>query len=158
MDPLSAIGLASNIISFIDYGAKVVSGAIDIYGSSSGLTRDARSTETVVSEMRSFSSKLKAPDDAALSGDEKALCRLAVECEDLSSQIIALVEKVRPQSRAGGRVSKRASLLAGLKSKWYESDKRRLEERLSHCRAQLGLQLNYLTRSVAQHLARQVLV
>lgn len=142
MDPLTAIGLASNILSFIDIGIKVVSGAIEIYESPSGDSSGNRSTKTVVTEMRHFASKLQPPDDSQLTGDEKALCTLARECDDLAKQIIALAEKAKPR----GRKSKSASLLAAVRTKWYESDSRKLEERLDHCRAQLGLQLNHLTR------------
>ena len=140
MDPLTAIGLASNILSFIDFIAQVISGAIDIYGSPSDLTEENRSFEAIVTEMRHFASKVQPPDDAQLTGDEKALCRLTNECDDLSTQIIALIHKVKPKDRK----SKSASLLAGLKSKWHEADRRKLEERLDRCRAQLALQLNYL--------------
>ncbi|CZR68365.1 uncharacterized protein PAC_18264 [Phialocephala subalpina] len=143
MDPLTAIGLASNILSFLDFSVKVFSGAIDIYDSPSGLTEENRSSEAIVAQMKHFASKLQPPDDAQLTGDEKALCKLACECDDLSTRIIALIEKARPKDRK----SKSASILAGLKSKWHEAERRKLEERLGHCRAQLALQLNYLTSS-----------
>jgi hypothetical protein len=143
MDPLTAIGLASNILSFIDFSVKAVSGVIDIYGSPSGLTEENRSSEVIVDEMRHFASKLQSPDDAQLTGDEKALCRLAHECDGLSKQIIALIERIRPKDRK----SKSASILAGLKSKWHQAERRKVEERLERCRAQLALQLHYLTRS-----------
>ncbi|RFU32608.1 hypothetical protein B7463_g3712, partial [Scytalidium lignicola] len=143
MDPLTALGLASNILSFIDFGAKVVSSAIDIYDSPSGLTEESRSSEAIVTEMRHFASKLRPPDDDQLTGDEKALCRLADECDGLSNQIIALIERIRPKDRK----LKSASILAGLKSKWHEAERRKLEQRLDHCRAQLALQLHYLTSS-----------
>ena len=142
MDPLTAIGLASNILSFVDFSAKVVSSAIDIYVSPSGLTQENCSSEAIVAEMRHFASKLQPPDDARLTGEEKALCRLAKECDDLAKQIIALIEKLRPKHQK----SRSASVLAGLKSKWYDAERRKLEERLDHCRAQLALQLNYFTR------------
>ena len=142
MDPLTAIGLASNILSFIDFGVKVVSGAIEIHESTSGITEETRSTKTIVTEIRHFASKLQPPDHAQLTGDEKSLCTLANECDALAKQIIALIEKAEPKSPK----SKSASLRAAVKTMWYESDRRKLEERLSKCRGQLGLQLQYLTR------------
>lgn len=144
MDPITAIGLASNVLSFIDYGAKIVSGAVEIYQSSSGLTDSSRGSKAIVTEMRLLASKLQPPAHDQLSGDEKSLCNLATECDSLSEQIIDLIEKVEPKNRK----SKGSSLRAAVKTKWYESDRRRLEDRLNQCRAQLNLQLNYLTRSV----------
>ncbi|KAF4996147.1 hypothetical protein FDECE_12572 [Fusarium decemcellulare] len=120
MDPLTAIGLVSNIISFIDFGAKVISGAVEIHetfsGDSAGLTEENRSTLNVVREMRHFASKLQPPDQSQLTGNEKALCALAKECEVLSQQIVDLVEKLRPK---GGK-SKLASLKAAFRSKRSE--------------------------------------
>lgn len=150
MEPLTAIGLASNILSFIDFGARVVSSAIEIYKSdASGITEERRNTEAVVTEMRYFASKMQPPDDAQLTGDEKALCALAKECHGLAAQIIALVEKVKP--KPNGQKSMRASMLAAVKTRWYESDSRKLEGRLGDCRAQLDLQLNHLTRLAGRH-------
>ncbi|KAK1758027.1 hypothetical protein QBC47DRAFT_132299 [Echria macrotheca] len=141
MDPLTAIGLASSILTFIDFSAKVITGAVDIYGSPSGLAVEGRSTETVVAEMRQFAAKLQPPDASSLSGDEKSLCRLALECDSICDGIIELLEKTKPKQPK----SKTSALKAGLKTKWHEGDRRKLEERLAHCRAQLSLQLNYLT-------------
>lgn len=38
MDPLTAIGLASNILSFIDFGVKLTAAAYEVYGSADGAT------------------------------------------------------------------------------------------------------------------------
>ncbi|RYP20746.1 hypothetical protein DL765_002626 [Monosporascus sp. GIB2] len=143
MDPITALSLASAILAFIEHGARVVSGAVRIYGSPSGLTEENCSVETVAAEMRNFTSKLRTANDDHLSGDEKGLSILACECDSLSRQIVELVNKLKPKDPK----SKTASLLAGLKSKWYEADRQRLEERLGHCRAQLALQLSHLSSS-----------
>jgi hypothetical protein len=143
MDPLAAIGLASNILSFIDFGIELVSGAFEIYESSSGLTEENRNSKAIVTWISDFACRLQPPNHTTLTGDEKSLCMLADECDGLAKQIIALIEKVEPK----GRKSKGASLWAAAKTKWYEGDRHKLEDRLGHCRAQLSLQLNYFTRS-----------
>lgn len=142
MDPLTAIGLVSNILSFIDFGVQVVRGAREIYVSPSGLKDDNRSTEAIAREMKRFSAKLIPPDDeAAFSGEAKQLCILARECEDLSQQLLELLEKVKPRSQ-----SKFHSLLAAGKHQYYEKKKSELGRRLDECRNQLELQLGFLTR------------
>jgi len=142
MDPITAIGFAASILQFVDFSAKVISGAIEIYGSASGTTKESWTSETIATQMRDFAAKLQPPDNAQFSGEDRALCKLATECESLAKQIIKLMEKVKPKSQK----SKSSVLLAGLKTKMYEGERRRLEEHLSHCRAQLDLQLTYLTR------------
>jgi hypothetical protein len=97
MDPFAAIGLASSILSFIDFSAELITGALEIYGSGSGTTEEGRSREAIVSEMKKFSSKLLPPDNSQLMGDEKALCRLAAECNIFSDQILDLLEKIKPK-------------------------------------------------------------
>ncbi|KAH8758100.1 hypothetical protein BGZ57DRAFT_1008652 [Hyaloscypha finlandica] len=146
MDPVTAIGLAANILSFIDYSAKVISASIDIYGSVSGNTQESGNSEVIATEMRRFAAKLQPPSTAQVSGEEKALCNLATECEALAKKILDLLEKLKPKNRK----SKSSSLVAGLKTKFYEGERRKLEEQLSSCRIQLDLQLNYLTSSKTQ--------
>jgi hypothetical protein len=143
MDPFTAIGLASNILSFIDFSAQLINGAREIYDSTAGTTEDNKSREAIVSEMKIFSSKLLPPDDSQLSGDEKALCRLAAECNILSSQILDLLGKIKPKDPK----SKSQSFWAALKNKVHEKEKLELEKRLENCRSQLELQLNYWMRS-----------
>jgi hypothetical protein len=94
--------------------------------------------------MKQFASRLQPPDkiQTRLSGEEKDLCNLATECESLAKRILELLEKLKPKNRK----SKRAAMVAGLKTKWYEGERRKLEEQLNYCRAQLAVQLSYLTR------------
>ena len=101
------------------------------------------SLEAVVSEMERLSSKLLSPNNSQQTEDERALCRLAAECNILSDQILGLLEKIKPKDAK----SKRQSAWAALKNKLHEREKLELEKRLENCRSQLELQLSYLTRS-----------
>jgi hypothetical protein len=142
MDPVTVIGLVSNILSFIDFGVEIVRGAREIYDSPSGVLEENKSQETVITEIKRFSSKLIPPDDTNLHGDEKALCVLAKECESLSHQLIQLLEKAKPKNPK----SKTQSLIGAWKSKTNKPKRMELEQRLDHCRGQLELQLGSLTR------------
>ena len=144
MDPITAIGFAANILSFIDYSAKVISASADIYGSASCDTQDSRNSDVIAREMSRFAAKLQPPSNIQLAGEEKALCNLAMECEALAKRILDLLDKLKPKYQK----SKGSSLVAGIKTKFYEGERRRLEEQLSNCRDQLDLQLNHLTRWV----------
>ena len=142
MDPVTAIGLVSSILTFIEFSAKLISGAAEAYSSPSGLTADDQSAETVATEMQNFLRNLHPPDDSNLASNDKAICMLATECQLICEEILTLLERNRPKSRG----SRRAALLAGLKSRWREVERRRLEERLRDCRFQLTLQLQHLTK------------
>ncbi|KAL2014385.1 hypothetical protein VTN00DRAFT_1910 [Thermoascus crustaceus] len=97
MDPLTAISLATSIVQFVDLGTKLIHGAREIYSSAYCAPEENEGQETVVSEMRSLSSKLLPPSHFQGSKDERALCRLAAECNTISDQILALLEKVQAQ-------------------------------------------------------------
>jgi hypothetical protein len=96
----------------------------------------------VATAMTNFAAKLQPPNNTPLSGEERALWTLATECQSLANQILDILEKVKPKKRR----SKGSSLLASLMAKFYESERRSLEERLGHCRSQLDLPINWLTR------------
>lgn len=142
MDPLTAIGLASSIVQFIDYSTKLIHGAKEIYGSATGATEENQRLENVTAEMQTLSLKLLPRQDAQQTEDERALSRLAAECKILSDQILVLLKSIKPKDLN----SKRQSVWAALKSKWNEREKQELEERLKNCRSQLELQLNFLMR------------
>jgi hypothetical protein len=142
MDPLTAIGLASSIVQFIDFSTKLIHGAKEIYDSAAGATEENQRLENVTAEMQTLSLKLLPPQGAQQTDDERALSRLAAECKILSDQILALLKSIKPRDLG----SKRQSVWAALKSKWNEREKQELEERLKNCRSQLEIQLNFLMR------------
>jgi hypothetical protein len=142
MDPLTAIGLASNIVQFIDFSTKLIHGAKEIYDSATGATEENQRLENVTAEMQTLSLKLLTPQGVQQTEDERALSRLAAECKILSDHILALLKSIKPKDLN----SKRQSVWAALKSKWNERERQELEERLKNCRSQLELQLNFLMR------------
>ncbi|KAK1976115.1 hypothetical protein LZ30DRAFT_322205 [Colletotrichum cereale] len=70
MDPITAISLASNVISFIDFGTKVLSGARKVQ--EAGALEDNETLESVVRQMQTFIAKLLAPDQTNLTGTDWA--------------------------------------------------------------------------------------
>ena len=143
MDPLTAIDLVVKIYQFLDFSGKLIHGAKEVYVSSDGLTRTDKSLDTVVKEMKSFSSALLPLDGSRFGGDDgRSLCRLAAECNIISDQILELLEKVRSKHSN----SRLQSVWTALKSKMQEKDRQELERRLESCRNQLGIQLNFFNR------------
>ena len=58
MEALAAIGLATNIITFIDFSYKLISGSHQILNSTSGLTPESSRLGTVVDDLRLITDKL----------------------------------------------------------------------------------------------------
>ena len=142
MDPVTAIGLASGIISFVTFSIKLVSGAIKIHDAADGQLQENLSRELVIQEMQRLSGRLLAPDNATLMGEEKGLCVLATECQSISNDLIALLERIKPKDPS----SKAQSLWSALKNAIHDKEKVELEGRLDRCRSQLELHIMLLTR------------
>ncbi|CAG8955159.1 hypothetical protein HYFRA_00007175 [Hymenoscyphus fraxineus] len=118
MDPFTAIGLASNIISFLDYGVKTIHSAREIYDSSTGMTEKSSHLESIATKMKQFASNLVAPENSAKDQSENDLCDLALECRLISMKIIKLLEKLKARDSN----SKFQSLIAGVKTKYRGSE------------------------------------
>jgi hypothetical protein len=147
MDPLAALGLAANILTFIDFGVKLINNVKDIRGSETGLTGEDEAQETAISKLKLFTSKLLLPQDLTLMGQEQVLWSLAAQCHALSERMLALFEKIKPKDPT----SKIQAIQTALKSKFYENEKQGLQEALNNCRAQLHLQLEWLNRYMCEY-------
>jgi hypothetical protein len=142
MDPLSVISLTSSIVQFVDFGSKLIKGAIEIYSSATSATDENRSLEARIVELRTLSTNLESHTNPQQTADESALVHLATECKILSVQILELLKKIKPKDV----LSKRQSLWATLKDRYYEKEKMELEKRLASCQSQLELHLSFLNR------------
>ncbi|KAG6354705.1 hypothetical protein INS49_004723 [Diaporthe citri] len=79
MDPLTAIGLVSNILSFIDFSARLIKSAKEAHDSQHGVLEENRSREAVVRDMQRMSTRMlvsgspdKADDNSKLSNLTRA--------------------------------------------------------------------------------------
>ncbi|KAJ4191906.1 hypothetical protein NW767_010813 [Fusarium falciforme] len=143
MDPVSAVGLASAIITFIEFGSKLLKGAKEIRDSANDSLEKNASREVIAEAMKEAAAKLKTPEPAQISPEQQKLCDLAVKCNDLSQRILELLNKIKPKNKKPLHVY-RAAFQAWRK----EDDIKVLETSLSDCRSQLALSLSHLARSV----------
>ncbi|KAK1991908.1 hypothetical protein LX36DRAFT_662890 [Colletotrichum falcatum] len=138
MDPITAISLASNVISFIDFGTAVIRGAKKVQDA--GALEDNDTLDSVARQMQAFTVKLLGPDQTNLAGADLGLAELAAKCRDVAGDLLGLLDKIRAKDPA----SKRQAVWSVIKNLKYDEEKRSLEARLGSCRSQLEIQLNYL--------------
>ena len=148
MDPVTAFGLASGVVGFITFSTSLVKGAIKIHESLDGNLDQNQSRQAIASEMERFATQMIPPDSSRLAGEEKALCVLATECRDLSFKLVELLERIKAKNPQ----SKSQSLWSALKNKVKETERADLEQRLDHCRSQLGLLLVFDSKSLLNAL------
>ncbi|KAI0893360.1 hypothetical protein F4806DRAFT_476715 [Annulohypoxylon nitens] len=126
MDPLTALGLAANIYTFIEVGFKVVRQFNEIRRNGLVTTHENLQIRKVTDELRKFYDKL------AADGPE-SLQNLAVWCKALCEELIDLLDQLVLK----GTSSKRKSLKLVLKSILKESRISSLQAKLTSYRGQL---------------------
>jgi hypothetical protein len=149
MEAVTAIGLASNIIQFIDVGYKVLKAAKELRASGKEASRHNTRLEFVTGEMKQFS--LSIEQDALANGmtdDMKALLRLSSECQQCSDELLALLDKLKNRRSS----SMLHSLRAAFRDARKHNEKAHLQENLNNLQKQMDFQLSKLARYVVRYL------
>ncbi|EGU79652.1 hypothetical protein FOXB_09819 [Fusarium oxysporum f. sp. conglutinans Fo5176] len=97
MDPVTAVGLASAIISFVPLCVKLLQSARDIRDSLDGSVEKNLTRKAIVDEMKALSRRLKSADQARVLPEQRGLYDLALKCHELSQKILDLLDKIRPK-------------------------------------------------------------
>ncbi|KAK1754464.1 hypothetical protein QBC47DRAFT_383979 [Echria macrotheca] len=138
MDPVSAIGLAAAIVAFVDFSHKLVSGTLEVF--QSGKTTENAQLGAIVGDLHSLTAKLNT-NALGQSEHEQALASLALQCQEVSKKLVALLGRLKTEN--GTRWE---SARVALRSMRKKSSVRELEDLLGRYRSQilvrLGLMLN----------------
>ncbi|KAF2967776.1 hypothetical protein GQX73_g5820 [Xylaria multiplex] len=101
-DPLPIISLISGIITLVDFGLKVVSGAKSIRDSSYGTTAEVNEVDEIVKEVERCNELVKKQRLAGqnLLDDEKCILAMVTECDSLVGELRKAVNilKIRPEA------------------------------------------------------------
>ncbi|KAI1373796.1 hypothetical protein F4677DRAFT_189452 [Hypoxylon crocopeplum] len=144
MDPFTAIGLAGNILTFVDFGIKLVSEAKNIHTSVSGTSAYNDNLSSKTQQLQQLTANLKAARTASsLSTQQASFLQVAAECEGVSADLTALLEKLKARDPK----SRREAFKAAIRDRRKKDKKTDLELKLERCRQQLNLELLSLTRS-----------
>ncbi|KIW32211.1 uncharacterized protein PV07_03771 [Cladophialophora immunda] len=136
MAELAAIGLAANILQFIGMGYSVVSTAVQVYNSTSGMTSSNSELFNTVGRLEEAYGRLKTPS----SPQHKALNDLATKCEELLKTLQDVLAPLKVK-RQGSRTE---SIRVAYQS-WKKADKiKAVRETLDDYRALLLVELNLL--------------
>ncbi|ROW04506.1 hypothetical protein VMCG_05045 [Cytospora schulzeri] len=146
MDALAAIGLASNIAQFVEYGIDFVKVALEITQSPEGETEQNATIRVIVQDM---TNTLK---DINTSGSDETLDALASKCLSASSEINTIIAEIsrKPEDNIVQTLHK-----AG-KSLLKRKEVRELADRLSSIRVQISHHLLVLLRKQQLVLGKTV--
>ncbi|KAF9881153.1 hypothetical protein CkaCkLH20_01303 [Colletotrichum karsti] len=144
MDPLSALGLASNIISFIDFASNLVKDAANVYQSASGLPAEVHDAVIITESLESYMARLStATLKPGLSVHDKALASLVQDCQKTCVELQQLVRKIK--SKAPG--SRTESFRVAWRALRRKGKLEELEKRLDKIQSQILSQLVFMLRN-----------
>jgi hypothetical protein len=120
LDPFTSTGLAGNIFQFVDFAAKVLSGAHELYNSSANATDANQELEDVAKHLLELARRAKGPGfnskshfaqsahgitvgdpaepnpvNAEAEKERKTLVRLSTQCENIASKLLKALEKLK---------------------------------------------------------------
>jgi hypothetical protein len=153
IDPLLVLGVASNVISFIDLTGSIISGAVNIYGSVEGASKDNVYVEDVTVDLSSMSEKLL-QDSKALnlntgaaaahllgapppSIHQEALGKLALRCKQLADELVQTLQMLKIKGNYKVLKSGLAAIKISLKSEEIARCRRTLQDIRSQMTARM---------------------
>lgn len=145
-DPLTALGLASNIIQLISFASDLVSKGREIYKSANGTLVENLELETITTSLQELSSHLVPPSiPGKRSFTEVQLEELCHGCKDVSRQLLCVIQGLK----ASGSHMRWKSFRQALNSVWKENKIEALLKRLERYRSQID---TTLLASLREHI------
>ncbi|KAL9082858.1 MAG: hypothetical protein Q9165_008757 [Trypethelium subeluteriae] len=133
MDPLSAIGLAGNIIAFVEFTSKLVSGAYEIYLSTARMMDEHADLARLIEDVHAMTRRLDYRAGPAVTDDETALISLAKKCRTLSEDLIRALKRLQTKQP----MSKLESFRVAWRATREKGNLESLEKRIDRYRRQI---------------------
>ena len=141
MDPLTAVGLAGNIITFIDLSSKVLSTAKQLCDSASGATSENNELESLTKNLKDLADRTRRkPFNISRNGNfslnitsETVLDNLSQQCIQVADELLETLESVKV--KGDGRILK--SAIQAVKTVWKQDNIDAIQRRLDRISKQL---------------------
>lgn len=148
MEAFAALGLASNIIQFVDFSCKLFSTSQEIYSSASGASSRVTDASAIAGTLHELSGRLLARPQGTIGAasptgtGDAVLFQLATNCRNAAVEIISLLDTIRAHSPH----SKWGSFKAALSTVWKDDQIKALEKKLEDYRRQIIMTLEVMQR------------
>jgi hypothetical protein len=143
IDPFSALGVAGNIVQFLDFGSKLISKGKEIYISADGSSITNVDLEIISQDLHEITDSLAS---TPLSNSSQTFNRgdnemriLATSCKAVAEQLLGVVRGLKVDDNCKHRRWK--SFRQALKSVWKDGDIQSLQGRIDGFRGQLTIRL-----------------
>ncbi|KAG6358736.1 hypothetical protein INS49_012255 [Diaporthe citri] len=152
MDPLSAIGVASAIVAFVDFSWNLITGTWEIYHSLDGVATENARLEDVTDDLELLTQALEADFPVKIKA-EKNIQRLAKDCREDAKTLKDLLDEMKAPGR-------RRLFWKSLNAKWKNILKKdevaRLKSQLQESRAEIQLNLTAILREDQSAIGLQI--
>lgn len=153
MDPLTAIGLAGNIITFIDFSYKVISGLNKGLDAANGMTTENANLEQLVQDLTAITEDLIS-DAPPRTENEKRLHQLAVNCHAHSQELIQILRSLK----VGDKKSKWQGVVVKWQSMRKEKEIEALERRLNEYQSEILIRLQVIFKCVNPVATHEIVI
>ncbi|KAF2795555.1 hypothetical protein K505DRAFT_416360 [Melanomma pulvis-pyrius CBS 109.77] len=142
-DPITIISLASSIITFIDFGLKVISGTKNVRDSLHGTTAEVHELDIVMEDIQRSNNLAKKQQSSGqkLSSDEVRILEMVGECELLVAELRTAINQLR--IRTGARSKTLESARVFTRSLLKQGDLQNLRSRLDKLDERIRRNLEY---------------
>lgn len=149
LEAFIAIGLAGNVIQYVDFCAKLLTGSYEIYSSASGSTKENGHILKIIEDFDDFLRQFKLHSSGEVvslydSVHEAALVKFAQHCQQDAGALRNEVASLTWKNEDRHKVWK--SFRHALRSRWKESDIKAMEKRLNDYRSEIAVRLMGLLR------------
>jgi hypothetical protein len=141
MDPLTAVGLAGNIITFVDFSIEVLSRARQLYDSAGGATAENEELESLTKNLKALADRTqRRPSDIPQKGhfrlsisSETVLDNLSQQCIQVADELLETLDSIKV--KGDGRARK--SAIQAVKTVWKQDHIDALQRRIDRISKQL---------------------
>jgi len=155
MDPLSALGLAGNVVAFVQFSAALIKGTYKIYKSPTGQSEELQDLESIYSKLADFSSRLgksTVGDPENETAQAGALHQLADMCRSDCEQLLQIVGELKVNGNS--RSKPWQSFTKAMAEVWRSNDIANLQKRVASCEQAMVVQMCATSRWVSPSALR----
>jgi hypothetical protein len=129
-EAFAALSIAANVAQFVDYARQLVSGGKEIYNSLEGARQEHQALKIIIEDIKNLSDETKPTQSIShASADEKALLKIAAECEPLADKLLTILKDLEVPNDA--RFRKIQAFRQTFRSAAKKKDIQDLQQRLA---------------------------
>jgi hypothetical protein len=139
MESLTAIGLAANIVQFVDFSTRLLAEPSEVYHAATGLPKEHVELQDVAENLNSMVERLVTPTNPGPSSSTQAeISRIALSAMEVADDLIRTVEKLKVSDSSK---NKWRSFRQALSTLWNKDKIESSQKRLDAFRDQLSIQI-----------------